>query len=124
MSAVRNLPFGWEQTLLSTPFTTLMEPVLVPVSPWYAMVLPPMVMRVRLGSALVGRTLQTTREWATSWMRSCGILWNMIGCMVSVPSTRLCCGVVGGDDVDSGAGRLGVDGFGPMPWHKRPSSFA
>jgi hypothetical protein len=72
----------------------------------------------------VGRTSQTTRECATSVMRSCGILWNMIGRMVLVPSTRLRCGRVVGDDVDSGVGGVGVDGFGPMPWHKRPSSFA
>ncbi len=72
----------------------------------------------------MGRTSQTTREWATSWMRPCGIFWNMIGRMVSVPLTRLRCGGEVGDDVDSGAGGVGVDGFGPMPWHKRPSSFA
>ncbi len=30
----------------------------------------------------------------------------------------------GGDDVDSSAGGVGVDGFGPMPLHNRPSSFA
>jgi hypothetical protein len=48
----------------------------------------------------------------------------MIGRMVSVPSTCLRCGGVVGDDVDSGAGGVGVDGFGPMPWHNRPSSFA
>ena len=73
-SAVRNFAFFREQTLLRTPFTSSSDPVLVPVSPRYAIVLPPMVMQVLFGSSLVGRTSQTTRVCATSDTLSGGIL--------------------------------------------------
>ena len=63
-----------EQTLLRTPFTSLSDPVLVPVLPRYAIVLPPMGMRVLLGSSLVGGTSQTTHVCATSDTLSGGVL--------------------------------------------------
>ena len=58
------------------------------------MVLPPMVIRVLLGSSLVGRTSQTTRVCATSDTLSGEILSNNIGRMVLVPATHCGCEVV------------------------------
>ena len=80
-----------EQTLLRTPFTSSSDPVLVPVSPRYEIVLPPMVMWVLLGSSLVGRTLQMTRVCATSDTLSGGILLNNIGRMLLVRATHCGC---------------------------------
>ena len=77
---------------MKTPLTSSSEPVFVPVLPRYAIVLPLMVMRVLLGSSLVGRTSQTTRECATSNIRLGGILWNMIGHMMLVEATRFVLG--------------------------------
>jgi hypothetical protein len=53
----------WERTLLTSNFTSSIEPVGVPTSSGYAMLLPPMVMHVQSASSpFSGRTLQTTLE--------------------------------------------------------------
>ncbi len=53
----------WESTLLMRSLTSLSEPVGVPTSLGYAMLMPPMVMGVRLAATpFLGRTLQTTLE--------------------------------------------------------------
>ena len=77
---------------MKTPLTSSSEPVLVSVFPRHAIVLPLMVMRVLLGSSLVGLTSLTTRECATfdTWL--VGIFWNLIGRMVLVPETCCCFG--------------------------------
>jgi hypothetical protein len=60
---VASLALGWERTLLTSNLTSSIEPVGVPTSPGYAMLFPPMVMRVWLAlSPFSGPTLQTTLE--------------------------------------------------------------
>ena len=99
-----------------------MDPVLVPVSLRYVMVLSPTVMRVQSGSSLVGRTSQTTRVWATSATWSLGILWNMIGRMVLVPLTHWVFGELGSAAVGLGVGGVSIDGA--VHWHMtHPTSF-
>ena len=51
---------GREMTLLKTSLASSSVAVGVPTSPGKVMRLPPMVMRVRLGSLFSGQTLQTT----------------------------------------------------------------
>ena len=64
----------WFQAqLLKRSLAVSSEPVRVPQSPRYAIVLPPMGIRVRLGSSLVGRYLQTTLVWATSLIQLSGM---------------------------------------------------
>jgi hypothetical protein len=64
MSMVASRAFFWERTLLMSDFTSLLEPVGVPTSPGYAMLLSPMVMRVQSAlSCFSGITLQTTLGW-------------------------------------------------------------
>ena len=106
---------------MNTPLTSLSEPVLVPVLPRYAIVLHPMVMRVLLGSSLVGRTLQRTRECAISDTWSGGILWNMIGRMVLVPATHCCFGKIQVVMVLALLEGGELEGLMPIPWHNQPS---
>ncbi len=62
-SMVASLALRWERTLLTSNLTSSIEPVGVPKSPGYAMLFPPIVMRVRLASSpFSGWTLQTTLE--------------------------------------------------------------
>ena len=79
---------GVESVLLMTSLTASSNLVLVLQLPVQLMVFPPMVMWVRFGSAFVGRTSQITRVCATSDMRPCGMLLNLMGRIVSVPVTR------------------------------------
>jgi hypothetical protein len=60
---VASLALHWERTLLTSNLTSSIEPVGIPTSSGYAMLFPPMVMRVQLAlSPFSGRTLQTTLE--------------------------------------------------------------
>ena len=59
MSKVVDLVPERKRTLLKTSLESSSDAVGVPTSPVKVMRLPPMVMRVRLGSLFSGRTLQT-----------------------------------------------------------------
>ena len=62
MSKVTNLATLRERTLLMSSLMRYREAVLVTMSPGYVMFWPAMVMRVRLGSDLLGRKVHTTLE--------------------------------------------------------------
>ncbi len=58
-----SLALRWERTLLTSNLMSSIEPVGVPTSPGYTMLLPPMMMRAQLAlSPFSGWTLQTTLE--------------------------------------------------------------
>ncbi len=70
------------------------------------MELPPIVIRVLLGSSFIRRTLHTVLVCATLPHSSAGMLLNWMGWRVLVPLVRL---------------PDGVDAFVPMPWHNCPN---
>ena len=88
MSKVTNLAPWRDRTLLSKSLTKSREAVLVPTLPGYLMFWPAIVMRVRLGSALSGRKVQTTFEKAISFQRSMGMFLYRMVWKGFVPSTR------------------------------------
>ena len=100
---------GVERVLLMTSLAVSRDPVLVPQSPVYEMVLPPMGMWVWLGSAFVVRTLQMTQVCAISLRRLAGMSWNYMGFIVFVPA--ICC-------------VLDLFRCLPTPCQSRPTSFA
>ena len=106
MSKVANLAPLRDRKLMINSFTRSREAVLVPTSPGYLMFWPAIVMRVRLGSDLSGRKVQTTFEKAISFLRSRGMFSYRMGWKVFLLSTRCL---------------EGSDGSTPMPWHSRPS---
>ncbi len=58
-----SLALHWERTLVTSNLTSSIEPLGGPTSPGYAMLFPPMVMRVPLvSSPFSGWTLQMTLE--------------------------------------------------------------
>ncbi len=70
-----SLALHWERTLLTSNLMSSIEPVGVSTSPGYAMLFPPMVMRMRSASSpFSGRNLQTTLDEVISLRRSDGIL--------------------------------------------------
>ena len=73
---VMNCAFGFKHTLLKSSLAVSSKPVCVPQSPGYAIVFPPMVIHVQLGSSLAGWCLQTTLVWVTSLIQSGRMSWK------------------------------------------------
>ncbi len=74
-SMVASLALRWERTLLTSNLMSSIEPVGVPTSLGYVMLLPQVVMCVRLAlSPFSGWTLQTTLEEVISLRQLDGIL--------------------------------------------------
>ena len=108
MSKHINLALRLNNTLLIMSLTSSRNPVGVPTSPGYTMLLPAILIHVQFGSDFCGRTSQTTLLKEISFRRLTGMFSCLMTKKVSEPATRCF---------------LGPSPHLPTPWHRRPSSF-